>query len=293
MGAGATYVTRFAALPVSPAWFPSRKFCPAWRPSMLRIPFVARLLIAVVAVLATAAMIEGPWLLPSEAGLFRRRCRARRCCPPPCSQAQSAQAASAARPQVRQLFDGKTLAGWEVSDFAGHGEVEVQGGNLYLGTGLGLTGAKYAGGHLPKDNYEISLEAKRTAGVDFFCAITFPVGDSFCTFVPGGWGGGVVGLSNIDDYDASENETTTFMAFDDDTWYRFRVRVAGNRIQCWINDRMAINQSLEGHTVKVRIDIEEACPLGLSSFASTAQVRNVAIRPVDKPAKGEVQELKR
>jgi hypothetical protein len=47
-------------------------------------------------------------------------------------------------------------------------------------------------------NYEIKLEAKKVTGNDFFCGMTFPVGDSFCSFIVGGWGGPVVGLSSID-----------------------------------------------------------------------------------------------
>ena len=38
------------------------------------------------------------------------------------------------------LFDGKTLEGWEVSDYAGHGEVEVEDGKIILPRGESLTG---------------------------------------------------------------------------------------------------------------------------------------------------------
>ena len=31
-------------------------------------------------------------------------------------------------------------------------------------------------------------------GDDFFCAITFPVGETYATFVPGSWSGTVVGI---------------------------------------------------------------------------------------------------
>ena len=49
---------------------------------------------------------------------------------------------------------------------------------------------------VPTNNYEISLEAMRVEGSDFFCALTFPVGNDPCSFIVGGWGGGVVGLSS-------------------------------------------------------------------------------------------------
>ena len=51
-------------------------------------------------------------------------------------------------------------------------------------------------------DYEVTLEGKRVAGDDFFCTTTFPVGESFCSFVVGGWHGTVVGLSSIDGMDA-------------------------------------------------------------------------------------------
>ena len=53
---------------------------------------------------------------------------------------------------------------------------------------------------IPKSNYEIRLEAKRTDGNDFFCGLTFPVQEGFATLIVGGWGGGVTGISNIDGF---------------------------------------------------------------------------------------------
>ena len=38
------------------------------------------------------------------------------------------------------IFDGKTLAGWRETDFAGHGEVECQSGMILLNTGDPFTG---------------------------------------------------------------------------------------------------------------------------------------------------------
>lgn len=61
---------------------------------------------------------------------------------------------------------------------------------------------------MPVMNYELSLEAMRVDGSDFFCGLTFPVGSNFCSFIVGGWGGGVVGLSSLNSEDASQNETT-------------------------------------------------------------------------------------
>ena len=61
-------------------------------------------------------------------------------------------------------------------------------------------------------------------GGDFFATLTFPVDDSFCTFVTGGWGGDIVGLSSIDGWDASDNETRIVL--------HIRDRASGTRSAC-------------------------------------------------------------
>ena len=48
---------------------------------------------------------------------------------------------------------------------------------------------------IPKINYEVALDAMRVSGSDFFCGLTVPVNDSFCSLIVGGWGGGLGGVS--------------------------------------------------------------------------------------------------
>ena len=121
----------------------------------------------------------------------------------------------AAKDQAQALFDGKSLEGWKITEFGGEGEVKVEEGQIVMKMGQPLTGITWkAGDQLPKDNYEITLSAMKRKGDDFFCCLTFPVGDSHASFVVGGWAGTVVGLSNIDGLDASENETTKYEKFD-------------------------------------------------------------------------------
>ena len=95
----------------------------------------------------------------------------------------------------QSLFDGKTLQGWRESAFTGHGKVRVENGTIVLGPGAPMTGVTLAG-KFPKSNYEVRFEGARIGGNDFFASFTFPVGDSFCTWVTGGWGGDIVGLSS-------------------------------------------------------------------------------------------------
>ena len=113
----------------------------------------------------------------------------------------------------QSLFDGKTLGNWKRTEYAGGGEVRVEksfrGGppSIVVTAGEHLSGINWTK-DAPKTNYEISLEAMKIEGNDFLCGLTFPVGDSFATLIMGGWGGGVTGISNIDNSDASENPTT-------------------------------------------------------------------------------------
>jgi hypothetical protein len=108
------------------------------------------------------------------------------------------------------LFDGKTLTGWRETQFAGHGEAECEQGVLLLNLGDPFTGVNFTN-RLPNMNYEVALDAMRVSGSDFFCGLTVPVGDAFCSLIVGGWGGGLVGISSLDGMDASENPTTKFL----------------------------------------------------------------------------------
>jgi hypothetical protein len=180
----------------------------------------------------------------------------------------------------RDLFDGRTLGGWKVVDFAGGGEVRVADGAIQLGSGIMLTGLTHTNG-LPKVDYEVELEAKRVEGYDFFCGLTFPVKDSFCTLIVGGWGGGLVGLSSVDNYDASENETTAFMRFERDRWYPIRLRVTASRIEVWIEDEKIVDLSIVGRKVGLRSgEIESMTPFGIASWQTSAAVRKVRLRSV-------------
>ncbi len=178
----------------------------------------------------------------------------------------------------RPLLDGKTLKNWSSIDFGGQGEVAVNDGAVTLQQGSELTGIQWKGEPLPKLNYEISLEAKRIDGSDFFCGMVFPVKDEFCSFVVGGWGGGVVGLSSVDGVYAAENDTASFHTFKDDQWYRIRLRVGSNFIHAWIDDKPVVNLDLTNRKVSLHPAMFLAKPLGISCFSTVAAVRDVKIR---------------
>ncbi|MDD4109110.1 MAG: DUF1080 domain-containing protein [Prolixibacteraceae bacterium] len=175
------------------------------------------------------------------------------------------------------LFDGKTLEGWEITNFGTQGPVTVSGGNIILGMGDGCTGINRSGS-FPETGYEVSLDAKKISGNDFFCGMTFPVGDSWCSFIVGGWGGPVVGLSSIDSYDASENETTTLKKFEHDTWYNIKLRVTSQKIEAWIDDEKVVDFQTEGRELSIRPEVDLSKPFGICSWNTTAALRNIILK---------------
>ena len=178
----------------------------------------------------------------------------------------------------RSLFDGKTLDGWKITDFPSHGEVRVEDGCIVLPCGLDLTGVTSTLEDLPTDNFEIELKGMRTDGSDFFATTTFPVGDGFCSFVTGGWGGTITGLSCVDYYDASDNLTTKFRNFEDNTWYTVRIRVSTARVEVWIDDEQCVNQVRKDHKFNLRFEVDFNKPLGISSWCTGGKVRDIRIR---------------
>ncbi|MFO0953325.1 MAG: DUF1080 domain-containing protein [Isosphaeraceae bacterium] len=190
--------------------------------------------------------------------------------------AGAARAAETPKPTV--LFDGKTLAGWTPTDFSHAGEVVVKDGAIVLGTGRAMTGITTTRQDLPKTDYELVYEAQRVKGSDFFAAATFPVGKSFLSFVNGGWGGTVTGLSSLGGADASENETGRFYEYKNNTWYRFRVRVTDKVVRCWINDEVVVDVGHEDRMKSTRLEMHFSQPMGFATWESTGVIRKVEVR---------------
>jgi hypothetical protein len=190
----------------------------------------------------------------------------------------------------QMLFDGKTLTGWKSSNFAGNGELTVDpkfaGTNsaLMIGMGSTLSGLTWTNANLPTMNYEITLEGQKLDGSDFWCGLTFPVGDSWATLVLGGWGGATIGISSIDGNDASENDTTKFMNFEKKRWYKVRLQVTKAKIEAWIDGDKLVDQELADHKIGLRFgEIEESKPLGIATYQTSAAFRDVKLRTL--PAK--------
>jgi len=183
----------------------------------------------------------------------------------------------------QSLFDGKTLEGWKETNFAAHGQVRVQDGAIILGTGA-MTGINWTK-WFPKSNYELRLEAARLSGSDFFAGITFPVKDKFLTWINGGWGGRLVGLSSLDGNDASENETATVVEFENNRWYALRLRVTDEMVEAWIDDQQIVGVELAGRELSLRPgEIELSAPIGFATYSTTGALRKREYRLLAPPA---------
>ena len=177
------------------------------------------------------------------------------------------------------LYNGQSLAGWNITKFGGEGEVYVKDGILYIEMGVDLSGITYRDvKKLPKTNYEIEVEAQRFDGNDFFCGLTFPVEKKPCSLILGGWGGGVCGLSSIDGMDASENETTLYREFKEKKWYNIRLRVTPKNISAWLDGDRIIDQNLEDREVSIRYEVELSRPLGIATWCTTGAYRKIRMR---------------
>lgn len=153
-------------------------------------------------------------------------------------------------------------------------------GVLRLQWGESLSAMKWTGAPvLPP--FEIELEARRIDGTDFFCGLTFPARSSgeSVTWIVGGWGGSLVGISSIDDKDASDNETTFHRAFEKERWYRLRLRREGERIDAWIDGEQVTRIDTSGRKLSLRPGPIDCCsPFGLATWQTTGEFRQLRWR---------------
>ena len=178
------------------------------------------------------------------------------------------------------IFDGKTLDGWEITQYGTQGPVFISNGNIVLDYGDGCTGITSTR-DVPKMNYEVILEARRTSGSDFFCGLTFPVDDQFCSLIIGGWGGTVVGLSNINENDAANNQTKTSKQFDNETWYAIRLKVSAEKIEAWIDNEQLIDYIYKDDELSIRLEVSLSKPLGICSWKTSSELRNIKLKELE------------
>ncbi|HLY72722.1 MAG TPA: DUF1080 domain-containing protein [Planctomycetota bacterium] len=178
----------------------------------------------------------------------------------------------------QSLFDGRTLGAWKPVEFGGEGAVKVENGCIRAAEGMPLTGIRWTGETPPRTNYEFSVEAMKLDGDNFFVGIVFPVAKETCSFVAGGWGGGVTGLSSVDHMNASENETATDQTYAKNKWYTIRLKVTPEKIEVWVDTKQVVNLELANRQISVHPAVESAAPLGLTNYETTSLFRNIRLK---------------
>jgi hypothetical protein len=180
----------------------------------------------------------------------------------------------------RDLFNGKDLTGWRQSNFGGDPETTVEDGKIVIPLAERLAGITYTGNDIPKTRYEVELEARKVQGSDFFVGLTFPVAESHASLILGGWGGAVCGLSSLDGEDANDNDTRKTMRFKKGQWYKVKLRVEAKRLQAWLDEQPLVDVDTTGRKVGIRPEIGPSKPFGLATFATTAEIKSVRVRPL-------------
>jgi hypothetical protein len=129
--------------------------------------------------------------------------------------------------------------------------------------------------------FEVEWEARRIDGSDFFSGLTFParVSGESLTWVVGGWGGALVGISSIDGKDAAENESTRHRSFEKGRWYRLKLRREGERLATWIDGEPVLDLDTSGKTLGLRPGPIDCCaPFGLATWQTTGEFKGLRWR---------------
>ena len=173
--------------------------------------------------------------------------------------------------------DWQTLDGWKQIPFPRSGTAHIETQAILLDPGAPMTGVT-AREFKPRLNYEIRYEASRLRGNDFFASLTFPYTNSHATWVNGGWGGDIIGISSIDNWDASENETRAYFNFENNRFYRFRIQVTETHIKAWIDDKQVVDLAVNGRAITLRRGMDLTMPLSLFSYNTASSIRKMEYR---------------
>jgi len=200
-------------------------------------------------------------------------------------------AALASRAETVRLFNGKDLAGWKIAEMTDRGMVSVLAdGSVECGPGNPMTGIVYTN-EPPRMNYELSLQAVRVKGSDFFVALTIPVEKHYCTVIIGGWGGGICGVSSFDFLDAAENQWAECRNLENERWYTLRVRVTPGVLQVFLDETLYTARIEFDNPARFSLrpgsDIDKTVPLGLATYGTLARWRNFTLTPITAPLPGD------
>lgn len=176
----------------------------------------------------------------------------------------------------KTLFDGKSLENWKAGVYGDSPELEFTADGAVIPQGVPLSGITYLG-EPPIDPFTLEVQATRVYGADFFLGVTFPVNGEHVTLILGGWGGGLCGLSCIDDQDASTNATRTYRDFPNGKRQTVIIEVTSAQIRAFINGELLLDTSIEGRRLGLRTEVTPSKPLGIASFATRTVLHSVRV----------------
>jgi formylglycine-generating enzyme required for sulfatase activity/serine/threonine protein kinase len=198
--------------------------------------------------------------------------------PPPAVAPFNAKHARKYQERWEDLFDGKTLDGWKVvedgGEFLKHGKVAVADGQLVLERGDPATGIAWTR-DIPRVDYEISLEAMRKGGTCTMCEVIFPVKATECKLAVGGHDNADVCFELVD---GSHTKIMHKMSFEDDRWYRIRLRVTDAAMEAWVDDEEVLDFNPAGHVVALNPVAAAMKPFGLRTWKTGVAIRNLRLR---------------
>ncbi len=105
--------------------------------------------------------------------------------------------------------------------------------------------------------------------------------DQFCSVVIGGWGGATLGISSINGSDASENEWSRIMSFDNEKWYSFHLKVSKEQILFSVDDETMIDVPRKDNQFDTRIEVIRSRPFGLCNYQCITEIKDFAYRKLD------------
>ena len=190
---------------------------------------------------------------------------------------------AAATPATKNLFAEAARPGWQPIAFDTSSTFTVLPSNTFTcARGKPLAGIVYTNA-VPTMNYEVTLDAMRVEGSDFFIGLTLPIETNFFTVIIGGWGGSLCGISSFDYNDASQNPWSESVALENNRWYTLRVRITPGVLQIFLNDtlyRARIEFDDATHFSLRPGEIEQSKPFGLTTYETVAHWRNLRIVPI-------------
>ncbi len=189
--------------------------------------------------------------------------------------------------QWQDLFDGKTLDGWQAAgDEATRGEVRLESGQIILNPGSPKTTVAWTS-EFPARDYEVEVEAMRVEGRDAFCTIGLPLGEEQAQ-VAVGWGpigrdSFMISVNAKDGSASADAVTEKRMQLKSGQWYRINVKVDDERVVVLVDGEPVLDVPRSDDTFPKRQDGNR---FNITSYDTKAAIRKVRLRSLKPEAAG-------